>query len=710
MEPLLRALRSGDCLRERIFSPRAFVEIRAMINDVHRLRDLRSLRDAVWGAVEAFVAETRFPERDALRSIAEWWPRIRLLSRWLSALFAQLEQDLGGRDSLAYCATRAFLVRTAPVHAAEAELLFHSERERLGERSGARAEIKALVSEIVRASGAARAGSESERPAPAAAENLAFYAATAESAYLRGARAWLENQAATLDPVRMESAFAHERALCADCMHPSTAGKLDDIWSRELLPREMEALLGATARAVAAGPPDAPAARALWRIAARAGAEAALGRALGREAAAAADAAARAAAAAHGRAQRAAQAAAAAELVRAYRGAEALLRAAAADDAPAAGPAAGPAAAQVFLALGRVVDGAVVAGERMDRCLALLLDGPPAPAAEAGAFARAACCAVSALSARDLFAEHHLRLLALRLLRRPPSEVDLAVVAELKLRFGAAFVQKMECMIADVTAAAADGFGAPAHLPAMSATVLAVGRWPAFRHVALRRVPAPIRSLEAAFESWYGAKNPSRTLLWSHAFSTVDICVRLPAFRGVATMNMVQACVLLECDARERASLADLRESLGVPAEALARAVRGLVYSQRRLLIRTPAAAAAAQPGLLEETDVFEVNDAFTSRELRFAQPCAPLDERAQESDAAERSAADQRKLQTEAIVVRIVKARKRIGVAELEGQVAEQARHFVPTRKIIKEAIASLIDREYIAREEGEQTTLVYT
>ena len=69
----------------------------------------------------------------------------------------------------------------------------------------------------------------------------------------------------------------------------------------------------------------------------------------------------------------------------------------------------------------------------------------------------------------------------------------------------------------------------------------------------------------------------------------------------------------------------------------------------------------------------------------------------------------DGRKLVLEACIVRIMKSRKQLGHTELISEILRQITTFTPEQKRIKQAIESLIEREYLKRDEDNSKLYTY-
>jgi cullin 1 len=105
-----------------------------------------------------------------------------------------------------------------------------------------------------------------------------------------------------------------------------------------------------------------------------------------------------------------------------------------------------------------------------------------------------------------------------------------------------------------------------------------------------------------------------------------------------------------------------------------------------------------------QHSDKFRVNAEFQSKTRKLRIPMASLEE----SHNPERIEED-RSYAIEAAIVRIMKSRKILSHASLVNEVLIQLQAFKPQVKVIKKRIEHLIEREYLARDEQEQSNYKY-
>ncbi|KAG7108237.1 Cullin-4A like protein [Verticillium longisporum] len=103
----------------------------------------------------------------------------------------------------------------------------------------------------------------------------------------------------------------------------------------------------------------------------------------------------------------------------------------------------------------------------------------------------------------------------------------------------------------------------------------------------------------------------------------------------------------------------------------------------------------------LAETDTFTINKAFTDPKLRIKINQIQLKETKEENKATHERIAEDRKFETQAAIVRVMKARKTIGHSELVAEVINFTRKRGPVDAAsIKKLIETLIDKDYMERD----------
>lgn len=331
------------------------------------------------------------------------------------------------------------------------------------------------------------------------------------------------------------------------------------------------------------------------------------------------------------------------------------------------------------------------------------------------------------LQDKDLFEEHYKVHLSRRLLygRSLSHEAEKQMISKLKVEVGVAFTSRLEGMFKDMNLSAemtdeyrkvrAENGASREPGIDLGINVLTPTFWPSKLIGSEPKTciyPPAIEVVRESFNKYYLNRHTGRKLTWKPNMGTADLRA---TFKGrkhefnVPTFGMVILLAFNDLpQGQDRLSFEDLRAITAIPKADLIRNLQSLaVVAKTRLLLKTPMSKD------VKPTDVFEVNDQFTSKQIRFKVNIVAGTNRAEnereKKETDERLAAE-RKHMIEAAVVRTMKQRKQLSHQELVMEVVDQLKaRFPPEMKFIKTRIESLIEREYLERVEGSRETYRY-
>ncbi|PIC47882.1 hypothetical protein B9Z55_007064 [Caenorhabditis nigoni] len=170
-----------------------------------------------------------------------------------------------------------------------------------------------------------------------------------------------------------------------------------------------------------------------------------------------------------------------------------------------------------------------------------------------------------------------------------------------------------------------------------------------------------------------------------------------------------QMIILLQFNQHNVISCQQLLDDLKIPEKELKRCLYSLALSKssQRILTRK----GPKGRNLIDMSDEFVVNDNFQSKLTRVkVQMVSGKMESEPEIQETRQQVEDDRKLEVEAAIVRTMKTRKRLSHNNLVTEVTQQLRHrFMPSPTIIKERIETLIEREFLQRDEHDHRSYSY-
>lgn len=301
------------------------------------------------------------------------------------------------------------------------------------------------------------------------------------------------------------------------------------------------------------------------------------------------------------------------------------------------------------------------------------------------------------LSDKDIFGESYRMLLAKRLVNQKVSSMDLerATIIAMKLANGVSFVSKMEIMIKDYMF---DGIK-PAdfhryaevvnHLSKLdfNVQVLTSSAWPSFPNFTMKY--GGIAAYYEAFTQFYRTLNDKRVLQFIPSIGNITITAAFGGRKYELVVIPPQAVIIDLFNYRASYTVEEICTITTIPMKI----VCGMIDSFMRIGML---GKSTTDKGFKPE-DLIMLNEKFTSKTLKTVVRAPNISE--SKTVVAISDIVEQRKLVTEATIVRIMKARKTLDHAQLVGEVLHQIHLFTPEPKQIKACIEGLISRDYLER-----------
>ncbi|KAJ8601941.1 hypothetical protein CTAYLR_004460 [Chrysophaeum taylorii] len=327
---------------------------------------------------------------------------------------------------------------------------------------------------------------------------------------------------------------------------------------------------------------------------------------------------------------------------------------------------------------------------------------------------------------KDVFENVYKLYLSKRLLssRSVSHEYEKQMLAKFKSECGYQFTTKLEGMFADVRFSkdVMDKYAQKDH-PELDVTMLTQGFWPLSLTSSRCVLPAIVEDqCVAPFEAFYLRLHSGRKLAWQTSCGTAEVARLGANSKHELTVTTHMMCVLMLFNDRRTLSLKEMAAMTKIqPTNELKRHVVSLCTPKHRVLLKKSKGKGVA------DDDEFRVNPDFTSKLKRVKIPLVAAKESSSSSAQAAASASspgragsgiaeipraveEDRRHLVEANIVRIMKARKKLQHNDLIAEVTRQLTHrFFPQPQFIKKCIESLLDREYIERDNHDSRTYNY-
>ncbi|KAL8685497.1 MAG: hypothetical protein Q9218_007725 [Villophora microphyllina] len=318
---------------------------------------------------------------------------------------------------------------------------------------------------------------------------------------------------------------------------------------------------------------------------------------------------------------------------------------------------------------------------------------------------------------KAVFEAFYKRDLARRLLlnRSASADAEKSMLTRLKSECGAGFTHNLEQMFKDMELAREEVASYKSMLDRrdskpkidLNVSVLSSAAWPSYPDVPLI-VPRDVEQAAALFEQHYKSKHSGRRLGWKHSLAHCQLKANLPKGNKELVVSSYQAVVLLlfkdEKSSKTEIPYAEIQAATGLDDTQLQRTLQSLACARYRILSKSPKGKD------VNTTDTFSLNASFTDAKYRIKINQIQAKETKEENkETHERVAAD-RAYETQAAVVRIMKAKKTISHVLLVNEVigATKSRGVLDGGEI-KKNIERLIEKEYMERVETEEGKTAY-
>ncbi|EED88081.1 cullin family-like protein [Thalassiosira pseudonana CCMP1335] len=330
------------------------------------------------------------------------------------------------------------------------------------------------------------------------------------------------------------------------------------------------------------------------------------------------------------------------------------------------------------------------------------------------------------LADKDVFEAYYKSHLAKRLLGNKSGNEDAerAMVSLLKAECGYQFTSKLEGMFNDIRISKETAEKYRSHKKKsnnepvdVEVSVLTTGYWPS-QNVPPCILPPPVRAAMDRFQKYYLNTYTGRKLSWQTLAGTAEIRATFPPPKGSSkprrhdlTVTTYQMCILVLFNNRDTLTLKQIREEIQIPEDELRRHLVSLCTPKHRILKKGSKGKAISG-----DDDTFTYNSDYTSKMTKVKVPMVSMRDAtaSAKSDGAAgslpASVEEDRRHLLEAAIVRIMKARKMLNHNDLVAEVTKQlAGRFIPPPQFVKKRVESLIEREYLERDEADRRVYLY-
>jgi len=329
------------------------------------------------------------------------------------------------------------------------------------------------------------------------------------------------------------------------------------------------------------------------------------------------------------------------------------------------------------------------------------------------------------IDGKDMFEAFYKKDLSKRLLLDKSASVDAekSMISKLKAECGSGFTAKLEGMFKDVELSrdvmtsfrespqarelpelvhqsASDDANTKVEL---SVHVLTQGYWPTYPPVEVR-LPQEILRMQEVFNSYYTNKHNGRRLQWHPYLGHCSLTANFPLGKKELVVSLLQAIVLVLFNEDDHLPYPSLLAATGIEDKELKLTLQSLACGKQgtRVLRKEPKGKDVAND------DVFHYEDTFHPPLHRIKINSIQMRENEQENEQTTERVFQDRQYQIDAAIVRVMKARKTLTHSLLMSELFQQLK-FPLKPPDLKKRIESLIDREYLERDQGSSSVYRY-
>ena len=331
------------------------------------------------------------------------------------------------------------------------------------------------------------------------------------------------------------------------------------------------------------------------------------------------------------------------------------------------------------------------------------------------------------LQAKDVFEAFYKRDLAKRLLwnRCVSMDVEKQVCSLFKAECGAGYTSKMEGMFQDIDLSRENMMLYKQSLQQqqqlqqpgtpnvdMEVQILTTGYWPVYPQYPNLHLPESLLHMQSQFDTHYKKKCHGRRIAWQYALG--HCIVRTQGFSKSyeLVVSLCQALVLEKFESDETVwTLPALMKAVGMEdRDEMERILQSLALGKEgtRILRKIDHKPSSKPRMTVHDEDQFRIQTAFSSNQRRIRIQNILMKETKEERQKTVEAVSRDRLYLMDAVVVRIMKARKTVLHQQLIPQVLEQVK-FPAQASDVKKRIESLIEREYMERDAKDRNRYNY-
>jgi cullin 1 len=312
---------------------------------------------------------------------------------------------------------------------------------------------------------------------------------------------------------------------------------------------------------------------------------------------------------------------------------------------------------------------------------------------------------------KDMFERDYQQYLASRLLQdlSQSEQSERSMIGKLKTESGYHWTSKLEEMFKDIQRSKElmQDFRkkfSDSELE-LNVSVCTTGAWPTSSIQPVKK-PEEIAPIADKYTQFYLNRFSGRRLNFQMDKGKADVNVMFnPKCKKILVVSTYQMVVLLLFNKKNTWTFKEMTDNTGIPKEDLMVAVLSMAHPKVKVMRKSPNSKEIA------DDHKFQINPKYQNARAKIHIPTLNIKQNdKKQQDENMEAIMRLRRHQMEAAIVRIMKARKTLKHPDLVAEVVKQlAARFTPKPADIKKRIASLIELEYLERDENDRQTYHY-
>lgn len=244
--------------------------------------------------------------------------------------------------------------------------------------------------------------------------------------------------------------------------------------------------------------------------------------------------------------------------------------------------------------------------------------------------------------------------------------------------------------------------------------ILATGSWPLQPPSSNFSIPKNLASLEETFTKFYQEKYSGRKLNWLHQLSKGELRAK---FKDDSKSSYILQCstyqmgILLQFNDSDEMMMSEIQIATQLTDSMLKNTLISLVKTKVLLIVDEDVNEDENENiKNIDKKTRFRVNQEFKNKRARVSINISIREVQRKEVIDTQKVVEEDRRLQIQAAIVRIMKMRKKAPHVQLMTEVISQLQtRFKPKVSAIKKCIDILIEKEYLERVENQKDNYVY-